>query len=502
VRSISLPHLRTTKTKSGAIAVQAIRYVQRKSVILKHFGSAHTPHDLAGLIQNGETWLARNFGQSALPLQRLKSSSRLVNLEHLEYQGIRYTFAYDLLMHVFRILGFTRLQNTVCLNLALMRLLEPSSKLRAIELLRRYFGIIHGQRTVYEAVPRFLRSKDAVERLLVAHAGRNAPPSLILYDVTTLYFESEKDETLRRHGFSKDHRPDQPQIVVGLLVDRSGFPLGYDIFPGNTFEGHTMLRVVERFRRTHHIDTCVVVADAAMLSLENLGRLRERCLFYIVGARLSNLPSSMTDRITRALDGHKDGQTLRVNTGHGDLVCSFSSARYRKDTADLKKQLERARRFVAHKNPGQRVKFASVSGGVYAIQGALVKKARQLLGIKGYYTNVPVTILDDQAVITQYGNLWRVEQSFRMSKTDLEARPIFHHQDAAVKSHMLICVMALAAQKHLELATGLSLRRIRDVLKSVTDILLADTVTGRTIIKRSPLSPDAEMLVKKLGFAY
>lgn len=497
-------HIRKTKTSSGATAIQVIRYENRKLVVDKHIGSAHSKDELSILLRNANHWIEKECGQRILLDTEPKRTSKLINLETTEYCGVTYNFAYEVISAVIARLGFTDLNDSLCLDLVLIRLFEPASKLRSVELLKKYFGITHGLRQVYESLPKLLKHKTEVERLLVSHATNDGSIKLsfILYDVTTLYFESFESDNLRKPGFSKDGKSQQPQIVIGLLVDAQGFPLGYEVFAGNTFEGNTMLSVVQDFCVAHKISSFTIVADAAMISLKNVKELKEKKLSYIVGGRLANISSALMNRIADDLQRRIHGQTIRIGTEHGDLIGAFSDSRYRKDKSDMEKQIAKAKRLVSEKNLGKKAKFLTISGGTCEFNQVLATRAERLLGIKGYYTNVPVTTMSDTEIIAHYSNLWRIEQTFRMSKSDLETRPIFHHLEDSVKAHLLICIMALAVGKYLEQKIGLSLRRIDDILKSVTDATIVDTITGKTFILRSTLSAEAKNLLEKLNLPY
>src|SRR3990167_4097427 len=497
-------HIRRTKTSSGATAIQVVRYENRKLVVDKHIGSAHSKDELSILLRNANHWIEKEGGQGILLDTEPKRTSKLINLETVEYRGVTYRFAYEVINAVLGRLGFTNLNNPLCLDLVLVRLFEPASKLRSVELMKKYFGVTHGLRQVYESLPKLIKHKTEVERLLVSQAtnGGRIKLSFILYDVTTLYFESFEPDNLRKPGFSKDGKSQQPQIVIGLLVDTEGFPLGYEVFAGNTFEGNTMLPVVQDFCTAHKISSFTIVADAAMISMKNVKELKEKKLSYIVGARLANISPILIDRITDDLKEHVHVQTIRISTEHGDLISSFSDSRYRKDKSDMERQIIKAKRLVLEKNLGKKAKFLAVSGGTCEFNEVLATKALKLLGIKGYYTNVPVATMNDTEITEHYSNLWRVEQTFRMSKNDLETRPIFHHLEDSVKAHMLICVMALATGKYMEQKTELSLRRINDILKSVTDAQMADTVTGKAFTLRSTLSDETRDLLEKLNSPY
>lgn len=468
--------------------------------MLKHFGSARTKAELQALIQDAEEWIRERTGQASLFEPSKKE--RVLHLGVTRFLGIRYNLGYVLLREVLRRLGFNALGNGLLLDLAVMRIFEPSSKRRAIELLNRYFGISYSERTLYRTLPKLVTRKEAAEKIAVSFAKQNLNDQLafVLYDVTTLFFESFEPDELRQPGFSKDNKANQPQIIIGLLVNPDGFPLGYEIFKGNTFEGHTMIPVINAFCEAQAVATCTIVADAAMLSLANLRELQKHNLSYIVGARVANLSPALIEQVSASLH-QQDGKTARLTTERGDLVCTFSADRFRKDKTEMEKQIKKAETMVATKG-GKRAKFVAVSEARYELNVVLVEKTKKLLGIKGYYTNIPLERADDRDIIVHYGNLWRIEQSFRMAKSDLVARPIFHHKENAIKTHMLICFIALAVGKYLELATAVSLRRIIDLLKQVPAARMLNTRTHKEILLRAEMPEEIKTVLKKLGLSY
>lgn len=497
-----MPSLRTTKTASGATAVQAVRYENRKTVVLKHFGSARTPAELTALMKDCEIWLGEYTNQSSLFDEG--KADRVLHLGVNRCLGMRYNCVYTILCKIAQRIGFGVLGDNFLIDLVVMRIVEPSSKLRTIELLNRYFGISYSPRTLYRTLPKFSLYQQEVEAVSISFAKKKLKSDLsfVLYDVTTLYFESFDADDLRKPGFSKDNKSLQPQIVLGLLVNTEGFPLRYEIFSGNTFEGKTMMPVLRKFRDEKGTELFSVVADAAMMALENLEELRKEKLTYIVGARVANLSSRMIDIITEQLKEHHDGDCVRISTSHGDLIASFSLTRYRKDKKDMEHQIEKAKKLIALKESGKRIKFVKKSGGSYAMNDFLVEKTTRLLGIKGYYTNIPKNKMDDADIIAQYKNLWRVEQSFRMSKTDLVARPMYLHKEDSIKAHLVICFMALAIGKYLELKSGFSLRRVIDLLKQIQDARIINMQTKEEIIIRAVIPKDVKNLLRKLSVSY
>lgn len=499
-----MPSIRTTKTASGATAVQVVQYRSRKVVVLKHIGSARTPEEIDALLQSADAWIERNTGQVSILATQ---TSRTLPLAHCTFVGVRHTVAYRTFMDIARRCGFDALEDPLALDFAIIRAFEPCSKRRSRILLEHHFGIRYSERTMYRALRTVTRHKEKAERLAVACARRELSfdCSLVLYDVTTLYFESFRedgdDEALRKTGFSKDNKPQQPQIVVGLLVTSDGFPLGYALFKGNTFEGHTMLPIIENFRKEHGVTSCTVVADAAMLSLQNIEELRRKKLSYIVGARIANLSPMLQTRVSEALS-QSEGATVRVSTKHGDLLCSFSQKRFEKDKRDMEKQIARAAKLVASGEQGRRAKFISTRGAAYMLNEKLIMKTKKLLGIKGYITNIPQEVMGDQEILAHYRNLWHVEQAFRMAKSDLKARPMFHHIEESIRSHLLICFLALTMSRYMEIKTGLSLQQINTLLRSTGDAIVRDAASGQEFIIPPVILPDAHRLLHRLGSSY
>jgi transposase len=235
-------------------------------------------------------------------------------------------------------------------------------------------GKEHHRRSLYREMPRIQGARNTVERKVLEIARKEFAFdfSLVFYDVTTLYFESFESDDLRQCGFSKDNKFNQPQIILGLLVNSEGFPFGYQIFNGKKFEGHTLIPVIMRFKRKQKIEKFTVVADAAMISNENIEALLKVGLQYIVGARVSNLSLKLIETISSKL-GQNDGATIRIQTKNGGLVCNFSAKRYSKDKLEMEKQISKAEKLL--KNPGsiKRTKFISSEEQVYVLNRSLIE---------------------------------------------------------------------------------------------------------------------------------
>jgi len=325
--------VRKVNTKSGSVAVQVVQYVGHRSIIVKHIGSAKDEAEEAALRQKALEWIDEQTAQLSLfPAQKQK----LLVVERGECIGVTHHFAFRFFMGCFDECGLSHLPRLL-LDLGIMRLIEPASKLRSVELLQHYFGIRYSQR-IYRNIPKLTAYKADIEQCAykVAQHKFNEPFYFVLYDVTTLYFESFKSDEFKIQGFSKDNKSQQPQIVIGLLVTQSGFPLSYKVFAGNTFEGKTMLPVVETFIAAHPQTRPIIVADAAMLDEERLTELQQKGLSYIVGARLANADIGLVKQIHAALD-NVHGAIARFPSRHGDLVCDFSLKRHKKEQNVLNK---------------------------------------------------------------------------------------------------------------------------------------------------------------------
>ena len=478
--------IRKVRTGSGAIAVQVIRYSQGKRIILRHIGSSHTEERLAVLCQEAEVVREQISLQPSL-FSIAEKPQKILHEEHLQLSSITHSFAYEALKKCAQLCGLGFL-HSLYQDLALMRIIEPASKLRTIELLENYFKITYAERSVYRLLPKLLEHKNAIEdaayETAKAHFGESF--ALVLYDVTTLYFEShEPNDELRARGFSKDDKSKQPQIVVGLLVTSQGFPLRHETYKGNTFEGHTMLDVVKQFQERHPNSKPIIVADAAMLSQENMQLLETGGYQYIVGARLANTPKSFIQSMTSLLK-KENGAAIRLpypNRSY-QVICTYSEKRAKKDKYEFDKQIAKAQEAIAHQESGKRTKFIKKSTDhkdSFILNEELKEKAEKLIGIKGYCTNIPVSVLSSEQIVEHYHGLWHVEQAFRMSKTDLKTRPIFHYMHDAIRAHVLLCFMGLVMGKFLEIKTGLSLRKIRDLLWNVQEAHIQDTLTGKCI---------------------
>lgn len=493
--------IRVVKTASNASAVQVIRYENRKRIIFKHVGSAHNAEDLKTLKEIAKKVVKEASRQIAL--FESEKSINFIYLEKSEFLGVQYTFLYEALLSICSQIGFDDVCSKMLLDLVVIRIVEPASKLRSFKLLETYFGIKHRRQNYYESAPKWIALKSDIEALVTAFAQKEYAfdYDFLFYDVTTLYFETFEEDGLRKQGFSKDNKSQQPQILVGLMVTKQGFPISYEVFTGNTFEGHTILPVVGSFIKKHQVNRLTIVADAAMISSENIKALKQSAIHYIVGARLGNLSANYIDEIDKRLC-RQDGQVIRLQTDNGYLICSFSNLRYRKDKYEMQKQIDKARQAIAQPAKNKKLKFTKTKNQNLELNKSLIEKTEKLLGIKGYYTDLKESEVSNQIIIDRYHELYKIEQAFRISKHDLKTRPIYHYKEDPIQLHMLICFMALTGSKHIELRTGRSIKYFLTKCKDIQDARMLNKLTNEEVRIRKPYTSDVKKFILQLNLPH
>ena len=429
-----MAYVRTVKTSSGATAVQIVWSSRRGSRSIEHLGSAHDETQVEALKAAAAQRLAEGQGTLDLGLNAAGADG-----DPLEILSSQCSHLWEGLCRAYGVLGFDAVLggDVVLRDLVLARIIEPSSKIDAERVLTETGVAAASYRTVKRRLP--VIAKPAVRQALstacAAHAGLG-PASLVLYDVSTLYFETDAGDGFREPGFSKERRL-EPQITIGLLTDASGFPLAVEAFEGNKAETATMLPVINAFKAAHHLTDVTVVADAGMISEANQVALQAAGLSYILGARIPFLP----DVVREWRDGHPDeavpdqlvltqpwpATSSEKARGIPDRVTHYQYRhdRARRSLRGIDEQVAKAQKAVDGHAAVKRNRFIKLTGATKSVNRELEVKTRALAGWKGYTTN----LVDQPAdfVIGAYHQLWRIEKAFRMSKHDLQARPIYHH---------------------------------------------------------------------------
>lgn len=469
--------IRTVKTKSGSFAIQVVSKRRGKLTVHKHIGSYQTEREKTRLIFEANLFI-RDHDNIQQNLWEQEESFRPTDVKITHSRPL---FLYRLLSSVYDQLGLNSLGDDLIKDLIMARIYQPVSKRETVDILIDAFGKEYSLKTVYRHLKNAIDQglKEKFQQALIAFAREQLHDSLrlVFYDVTTLAFDSQAKKGLKDFGFSKDHRFQDAQIVIGLVVNSLGFPLYFDVFNGKTFEGKTFVSVVENIRNLLQNPDLIVIADAAMISRINVEELDKRNIGFIVGARLRNLPVGLQDQISKEILGHNLKTTIVSYLNHR-LICQYQSNRAAKDKSDREKQIERANKVIS--NPAQmhgRFRFVESVNGKYSLNNSLIEKAQKLEGVKGYLTN---TNLDEATIIDRYHDLWRIEKSFRITKSDLEARPIFLQLDKTITCHLIVVFAGLAISRYLEIETGMSIHHIVKVAQKVLTHKVTILKTGET----------------------
>ena len=477
--------IRKVKTASGATAVQVAHKMYGKIVKIEHIGSAHNKEDLDTLLALAKKRLLG--GQQSLfvespPLKIIlkKSISQLL---------------LEILIKQYNHLGFNLLRDYVFSYLCVARIVEPTSKLDSLRVLGELGVTGISIDRLYRCLNRIIAKdyRKVITQQCFTHAASEI--SLVLYDVTTLYFEAQEEDSFRKPGMSKERRL-EPQIIVGLLVDQSGFPLGLHSFEGNTAETTTILPVMDAFKKQHGLEGITVVADAGMLSSKNLEALTIAGYTYIVGSRMHKIPYDIAEYKKSGKLADKQIITTELTAGQR-IIYQYREKRAALDLRNIEKQITKARKIINGITIGKKAKFLNVKMKDKKLNQALIDKAKTLAGIKGYVTNLKIP---DAQVIASYHELWHVEQAFRMSKSDLKARPIFHHKRDSIEAHLTIVLTALAIGKIIEAQTGISIKRFVRMLRPIRSGVVA--INGKEYPAEAELSTEVKALIHKLQSGY
>ena len=442
-----------------------IRIVQKvlvagtwKKQIVVHIGSAQHELDIGILMSQAEQALAElhKGKQESLKLYTEPPISRLQRI------GDHWQLAEDSLGSLYDRLGI----NTTIPFLRLMviaRIVFPKSKRQTANFLSTAFSTPCHENQLYRSMDTLATQQDVVLKQVRSYITTTYPAALgyVLYDVTTLYFETEQDDEdqlmldgslnpgLRKKGYSKDHRGDLPQVVLGLAVNELGMPLSYQLHSGDTYEGHTLLGGITATLDVLKETDLTVVADAGMLSNKNLSSLEEQGLHYVVGARLKSLSSTNRTKIL-ALD-FKTKKIHELTIDKRRVIVSYSATRAARAKCLREKSIERLKRLIA--------KGTAVRKHIYLdfsikeeprLKQAAIDAAAQWDGIKGYVTNRAKSEMKASEVIEHYTSLFKVEQSFRLFKSDIRVRPAFHYKTERIQAHVVICMLALCIIRILE----------------------------------------------------
>jgi transposase len=422
-------------------------------------------------------------------------------------------------------------------NIVLSRIAKPDSKRASVQMLEDNFGISLNLDSVYKMMDKIDdKVIDKLNKCAYNETKKlfNDKIDVIYFDATTIYFESFKEDEFKKNGYSKDLKFNQPQVVLALMVTKEGLPIGYEAFSGDTFDGHTLIPSLKILRDKYDIDNVVYVADSGMFNknnLEELEKLEEHEFNYIVGARIKSLSKNIKEKILdKNLYQHlnEDIKIANITLDNGrKLVITHSKKRAKKDQADRLKGIERLREKLANSksvkthlsNQGykkylqleENQKLDSKNGKTTCDISIILDEEKILAdeewdGLKGLIVNSTSTLTNDE-ILTQYNNLWQVEESFRITKHDLKIRPVYHWKPSRVKAHLAISFAALFLVRHLEHRVRLQYKKlspevIRKLLLNVQKSIVYDKSKKIKYVIPSKIKIDTKKIYNLMDISY
>lgn len=451
-----------SKNKSGTISVRVLQKRGRNNVLIKSFGSSKDEKEIERMVEQAREFIQRQMSTYYHLFNQPPESSIDDFVDNLSNSQVSVDGPEAIFGRLFDHVGYGEIGG-LFRPLVLSRLVAPGSKLKTVDYLWRYNGVSYDINKVYRYLDKLCDRnadapgiKDRIEQITFAHSATvmGGCIDVVFYDITTLYFEAADEDDLRRTGYSKDGKFDCPQVLLGLLVTGEGLPISYEIFEGDISEKKTFIPLLKRAQQKFGFPSPIVVADAGLLSRKNIEALVEDGYEYILGARIKNENKAVKQRI---LDlALTDGQVASIETDDGlRIVVSFTEKRRKRDAFNREKGLRRLQEKIAsgkiskkHINNRGYNKYLRLQGeATISIDMDAFENDAAWDGLKGYVTN---TKLSDEEVIGNYHNLWFIERAFRMNKTDLQIRPMYHRLRNRIEGHICICFCAYVLQLEIE----------------------------------------------------
>lgn len=401
---------------------------------------------------------------------------------------------------------------------ALARIAQPESKQKTVRLLEENFNIKIDIDHVYRMMDHVALNVDKIKQSIanVTQTLLDQPVDALLFDVTTLYFESTDADELREFGFSKDCKFNQTQVVLALVTTTEGLPISYELFAGNTYEGHTLTKMVEALKTKYTVSKVVLVADRAMFNIANLNLMDSLDVEYVVAAKLRSLNKDMQGKILNSTLYRPEEvkQELHwINTFNLDkrrLIVSYSSDRAKKDKADRQRLIDKMFKKVKNgkikitdlvSNQGSK-KFIKVLADKAELDHDKIERDAQWDGLHGVITNIKGKT--PKQILGRYRDLWRIEEAFRINKHDLKMRPIYHWKTNRIKAHIAICYIAFALLSYTKYKLNkanaqISLETLREELLKAQSSIVLDTKTKTYFAIPSKITENQKAIYKAFG---
>ena len=490
-------YLRKKKNRSGTTSVVIVDKSSGKTRYLATIGISSDENTLSDLCVQGKKWIASRTGMRDMFLHEAQQREEkqvndylLGNIENILLNGTQL-----ILNQVFKLIGFDTIDDKILRHLVIARLCQPTSKAGTVDYLKSYFDEDVSLHKIYRYLDRLHnKQQEKIQQISVEHTRKilGGNIGLVFYDVTTLYFETDYSDDLREKGFSKDGKHAQPQVVLGLLVSRDGYPLSYSLFNGSQYEGRTMIPIVEDFVQRFKLDDFVVVADSGLMNKTNISLLESGGYKYIIGARIK-IESDEIKQWILSLE-KQDGCFYELGKlPKSRLIVGYSENRAKKDRYNREKGVKRLKTAyksgtITKENINKRGynKFLEISDSVQVvINQQKINEDEKWDGLKGYMTN---TELPAKEVYEQYCGLWVIEKAYRVTKGTIEMRPMFHFTPKRIEAHVCICFVAYKVYKELERilkisGINLSVDKVLNIAKTITTLKIKLPACGEVLTK-------------------
>lgn len=501
--------IREKRNKSGSISVQVLQKIKGHNKLLKSIGSSKDEEQLVLLRRLAQEFIDDKLGQLKFDLPSEESSdSEWFDVVHRSIKSVKLVGPELILGKLYDDIGFNQIIDPLFRHLVISRIIYPSSKLKTVRYLMEYEMKEYQVDKLYRYMDKLEAGlKTRIEQISFNHTKKilDGLMSVVFYDVTTIYFEAEREDDLRISGFSKEGKHKHPQILLGLLVSVDGYPLAYEIFKGNEYEGHTMLPVINKFKTRFNIDQLVVIADSGLLSKDNIEYLISTKQEFILGARIKSERDDIKRQITSLQ--LKDNECHIIKKSEElKLVINYTKKRAKKDEYNrkrgmtrLEKNLTKGRLTKSNLNNRGYNKYLRLTGKVdISIDYDKFERDAQWDGLKGYLTN---TKLSAKELLANYNELWKIEKAFRISKTDLRIRPVYHRLERRIKAHICISFAAYKLYKELERQISLikspfSAQRVIELMKTIYGIEIEHPATAKSKLITHTNKPEQRKLLK------
>lgn len=525
--------------KSGSTSVRVMQKVHGKRKCVKVIGHSNDTGEIELLVKRGGRWIEEH--RTGVPLFEFDDEAAAYDrvLAGLRQSQLRLVGPELIYGTLFDRIGYDKVKtanNALFRALVATRLYHPESKLGTAEYMERFMHRSYSSDAIYrfldelcvrdktaeqvrEASDESIGVKWQVEQVAFGHtkAVMGGQVTVAFYDTSTLYFESQEDD-IRVPGYSKDGKNENPQVVLGLLVGTGGNPIGYELHKGNQYEGTTLLPIVKKLERRFNLSHPMIVADAGLLSEKNIKQLEEDGYEYIIGARIRSM--SKLDKEAVLGFGLKDGGLKSLTLKGRRHVISMSESRAKKDARDREKGVKRLeKRFASGKitkasvnNRGYNRLLSLLGETTVTIGQDKIAEDARLDGLKGYVTNSKIK---DKEVAENYRNLHFIERAFRMNKTDLAIRPIYHRLFNRIEAYVCICFTAYAILLELERILrnttdkknkkpGITIYRAKFLAESLYEIEYVNPYNGQkmSVMLRTDYDEEVEKLLDAIGLKH